>query len=158
MKNILGTSQDTIIEANFVKGSNTFINSRSVITSSTNANITPRQLLSGHIRRSGFNNNITDTFPSATELVNLIPNCQIGDSFIFTYYVTPSSWNISGAGTTGVTWNIGVGSGATNKGSFTNFQFSSSVQAFIYTGRIVITSVSSPAYDLLRLANVGSLV
>jgi len=156
MKNITGKSNSFLTESTFFKSPSALINPRNTINSATNANISASALISGHIIRNGFNLSVTDTLPSAVDLVNIIPNCSVGDSFSFEIYVAPTTWNIGGSGTIGCSWAFNVGAGGQNRGNFNTFTFASGNPALNYTGVITITNVTSPSYYILRMANVGS--
>lgn len=129
------------------------------VSSASNVTFTAAQLLSGHIRRTGFtaSSTITDTMPSAADLILAIPeNVRVADlAFNFHVYMVSSG---SGSGTYG--WTMGTG--GSSKSGVNSYSLTAPVQ--FYTFRIRITSLGSGApsysgatYDFFRVSNVNAV-
>lgn len=150
-KSILGKQTQSLIETVNLKSVNSVINTTSTISSSGNSTITAAQLLSGHIFRTGFAGSIVDTVgPTATDIVNAIPNCKVGDTFMTTVY----SWPTSPVTVGSILHTLQEGTGISNRMNIPNVAFSSSIGAQFVTLKFVITNVTSPSVVMHRISNV----
>ena len=92
----------------------------------------------------------------ATEIVNAIPNCQIGDNFTTTIYAVPNTWNINGAGTVGNAYQFQTGTGISNRSNIPSVPYNATTFAQILTFRFVVANVTSPSVIMHRISNVTS--
>lgn len=156
-KSITGKEIINLIESTNIKSTNAVINTMSIVTNTTNATLTAPQLMTGHLRRDGFPSTVTDTLgTSATEIVNAIPNCQIGDNFTTTIYAVPNTWNINGAGTVGNAYQFQTGTGISNRSNIPSVPYNATTFAQILTFRFVVANVTSPSVIMHRISNVTS--
>jgi hypothetical protein len=129
------------------------------VTNSGNVTFTPAQLLSGHIRRTGFtaSSTITDTMPNAVDLILAIPEpLRVVDlAFNFHVYMLASS---TGSGTYG--WSMGTG--GTTKSAVNLYSLAAPAQFFSFRIRITSLGTGSPSYtgatyDFFRFGNVNAV-
>lgn len=150
-KGVLGKQPTRLREAVNVKLTNAPINTMAVVNSASSTTITATQLLSGHVFRTGFTGDITDTLgSSAAEIVNAIPNCQVGDQFNTLIYTHPSTPVTSGT----LTHSLVTGTNISNRANIANVQYTSTLGAHFLTYKFVVTNVTTPTVVLHRLSSV----